>query len=203
MTASVRVDLPFPPSNHEVFRRHNGKHLSDDYRRWRDNAGWLLKAQRPARMACRVDITIELVAPDARLRDVDNYSKGPIDLLVAHGVIEKDHIHFVRQVTTRWVDAGPACLVIVSPVTAAMPAPVPVARASTVGLTEKQGEAYRFMCDFADEHGHAPSYDEIGAALGLASKSGVHRIVTALEERGRIRRLPNRARAIEIVEARP
>ena len=74
---------------------------------------------------------------------------------------------------------------------------------STVGLTEKQGDAYRFICGYAHERGCTPSYDEIGAALGLASKSGVHRIVTALEERGRIRRLPNRARAIEIVEKRP
>ncbi|WP_439647308.1 LexA family protein [Antarcticirhabdus aurantiaca] len=82
------------------------------------------------------------------------------------------------------------------------PEPLPV-RGSTVGLTEKQGTAYRFICDYADERGHTPSYDEIGAALGLASKSGVHRIVTALEERGRIRRRPNRARAIEIVETRP
>ncbi|WP_422569974.1 LexA family protein [Antarcticirhabdus aurantiaca] len=83
------------------------------------------------------------------------------------------------------------------------PAPPPPARVSTVGLTEKQGNAYRFICDYADEHGHTPSYGEIGMALGLASKSGVHRIVTALEERGRIRRMPNRARAIEIVEAGP
>jgi SOS-response transcriptional repressor LexA len=50
------------------------------------------------------------------------------------------------------------------------------------------------------ESGSAPSYDEIGKAIGLASKSGVHRLVTGLEDRGMIRRIPGRARAIEIVD---
>ncbi len=85
----------------------------------------------------------------------------------------------------------------------AKPSAPSVARASTAGLTEKQGDAYRFICDFADENGCSPTFSEIMVALDLKSKGGVYRLLDGLEERGRIRRLPNRARAIEIVEVRP
>lgn len=67
-------------------------------------------------------------------------------------------------------------------------------------LTHRQADALRFIQAFTTESGGAgPSYDEIKDALGLASKSGVNRLLKALEERGRIRRLPHRARAIEII----
>lgn len=68
------------------------------------------------------------------------------------------------------------------------------------GLTARQRDALVFIQKYtAENEGISPSFDDIQTALGLGSKSGVHRIVTALEERGRIRRLPNRARAIEII----
>lgn len=68
------------------------------------------------------------------------------------------------------------------------------------GLTARQRDALVFIQKYTTENdGIPPSFDDIKSALGLGSKSGVHRIVTALEERGRIRRLPQRARAIEIV----
>jgi repressor LexA len=51
--------------------------------------------------------------------------------------------------------------------------------------------------------GTVPSFGEMAVAMGLSSKSAVHRIVTALEERGFIRRLPNRARAIEVIKPSP
>ncbi|KQZ49740.1 hypothetical protein ASD54_12440 [Rhizobium sp. Root149] len=70
----------------------------------------------------------------------------------------------------------------------------------TGGLTHQQADTLRFIQAFITESGGAgPSYDEIKDALGLASKSGVNRLLKALEERGRIRRLPHRARAIEII----
>jgi repressor LexA len=66
-------------------------------------------------------------------------------------------------------------------------------------LTRKQLELLRFIHERLKEAGVPPSFDEMKDALDLRSKSGIHRLITALEERGFIRRLPNRARAIEVV----
>src|ERR1700736_4266212 len=66
-------------------------------------------------------------------------------------------------------------------------------------LTRKQYELLRFISERLKESGVPPSFDEMKDALDLRSKSGIHRLITALEERGFIRRLPNRARAIEVV----
>lgn len=66
-------------------------------------------------------------------------------------------------------------------------------------LTRKQLELLMFINERLKESGVPPSFDEMKEALDLASKSGIHRLITALEERGFIRRLPNRARALEIV----
>ena len=67
-------------------------------------------------------------------------------------------------------------------------------------LTRKQHELLMFIHERIRETGVSPSFDEMKAALDLASKSGIHRLITALEERGFIRRLAHRARAIEIVK---
>lgn len=67
-------------------------------------------------------------------------------------------------------------------------------------LTAKQRELLNFLKRYQDEFEHAPSFDEMKDAIGLKSKSGIHRLVSALEERGHIRRLANRARAIEIID---
>lgn len=66
-------------------------------------------------------------------------------------------------------------------------------------LTQKQHELLMFIHERLKESGVPPSFDEMKDALDLRSKSGIHRLIRALEERGFIRRLPNRARAIEIV----
>ena len=66
-------------------------------------------------------------------------------------------------------------------------------------LTQKQSELLSFLKSHMDKHDVPPSFDEMPDALGLASKSGIHRLVSGLEERGFIRRLANRARAIEIL----
>jgi repressor LexA len=66
-------------------------------------------------------------------------------------------------------------------------------------LTRKQHELLRFIQERLTESGVPPSFDEMKEALDLKSKSGIHRLITALEERGFIRRLPNRARALEII----
>ncbi len=67
-------------------------------------------------------------------------------------------------------------------------------------LTAKQRELLNFLMKYQAEFDHAPSFEEMKEAIGLKSKSGIHRLVSALEERGHIRRLANRARAIEIVD---
>jgi repressor LexA len=65
-------------------------------------------------------------------------------------------------------------------------------------LTVKQHELLLFINKRLNESGVSPSFDEMREALDLKSKSGVHRLISALEERGFIRRLPNRARALEV-----
>lgn len=67
-------------------------------------------------------------------------------------------------------------------------------------LTRKQYELLRFINERLKDTGVPPSFDEMKDALDLRSKSGIHRLITALEERGFIRRLPNRARAIEVIK---
>ncbi len=67
-------------------------------------------------------------------------------------------------------------------------------------LTQKQFELLRFIHERLKEKSVPPSFDEMKDALNLRSKSGIHRLITALEERGFIRRLPNRARAIEVIK---
>jgi repressor LexA len=66
-------------------------------------------------------------------------------------------------------------------------------------LTKKQSELLRFINERLKESGVPPSFDEMKEALGLRSKSGIHRLIIALEERSFIRRLPNRARALEVL----
>ena len=66
-------------------------------------------------------------------------------------------------------------------------------------LTRKQYDLLMFIHDRLQDTGVSPSFDEMKAALDLKSKSGIHRLITGLEERGFIRRLPHRARALEVV----
>ncbi len=67
-------------------------------------------------------------------------------------------------------------------------------------LTQKQMQLLQLIAQRLNETGVPPSFEEMKVELGLRSKSGIHRLITALEDRGFIRRLPNRARAIEILQ---
>src|SRR3546814_15361082 len=67
-------------------------------------------------------------------------------------------------------------------------------------LTRKQHELLSFINERLSTSGISPSFEEMKEALDLKSKSGVHRLISALEERGFIRRLPNRARALEVMK---
>jgi repressor LexA len=70
-------------------------------------------------------------------------------------------------------------------------------------LTRKQQELLLYINRQLGEDGVSPSFDEMKDAVGLKSKSGIHRLITALEERGFIRRLPHRARALEVLKLPP
>lgn len=72
-----------------------------------------------------------------------------------------------------------------------------------IGLTPKQKHLLEYLKSFIGENDYPPSFDEMKLACGLKSKSGVHRMLSALEERNHIRRLPHRARAIEILPDAP
>lgn len=74
----------------------------------------------------------------------------------------------------------------------------------SMSLTHMQAQLLAFIGQFQDENnGVSPSFEEMKEGLGLHSKSGVHRLIEALEERGRITRRHNRARAIEILGEAP
>jgi repressor LexA len=70
-------------------------------------------------------------------------------------------------------------------------------------LTRKQQELLLYINGRLGQDGVSPSFDEMKDAVGLKSKSGIHRLITALEERGFIRRLPHRARALEVLKLPP
>jgi len=77
-----------------------------------------------------------------------------------------------------------------------------VTKTDRLAMTARQKEVFDFIAKYtAEQGGVSPSFDEIKDYVGLRSKSGVHRIITALEERGLIRRLENRARSIVPAEA--
>jgi repressor LexA len=68
-------------------------------------------------------------------------------------------------------------------------------------LTQRQRQLLQFIDEYMGKHGICPSFDEMRGALKLRSKSGIHRLISGLEERGYIRRLAYRARALEVVKA--
>lgn len=70
-------------------------------------------------------------------------------------------------------------------------------------LTPRQHQLLRFIDNYVTRHGVSPSFEEMRDSLNLRSKSGIHRLISALEERGYIRRLAHRARAIELLRAPP
>ena len=67
-------------------------------------------------------------------------------------------------------------------------------------LTKKQYELLMFINERLKETGVSPSFDEMKEALNLKSKSGIHRLITALEERGFVKRMAHRARALDIIK---
>jgi repressor LexA len=69
-----------------------------------------------------------------------------------------------------------------------------------LGVTMKQHLVLEFVKKYCNEKGYSPSYQEIGDAIGIASKSGVKRMIDALVERGHLELLPRRARSLAVIE---
>lgn len=112
--ACVRIELPFPPSVHGLYRggRWRGD-ISPEYKAWRDHAGMMLNRQHVRSFDGPVRVFIRLVAPDRRKRDSDNYAKAVLDLLAAHYVIEGDDSSIVLSHYVEWAENGPPCTVVV------------------------------------------------------------------------------------------
>ena len=111
---TARIDLPFPPSVHGLYRGGRWKgDISPEYKAWRDKAGHMLNRQSVPSFSEPVRIFIRLVAPDKRRRDGDNYAKGILDLLVSHDVIPDDDRKTVLSHYVEWADEGQPCTVIV------------------------------------------------------------------------------------------
>lgn len=109
----ARFVLPFPPSVNGTFRKHNGSHLSEKYREWRDHAAMRLMLYRCRHIPGPVMPEIAYRAPDKRYRDIDNLLKAPLDLLVKQGIIEDDNSRVVREIRARWVEEGEPCTVTI------------------------------------------------------------------------------------------
>ena len=113
VSATVMIRMDFPPSVNTAFPTRGKRRVpSEAYRAWRDAQGWSIKAQRVPMIRGPVNVRIDLVAPDRRRRDCDNYAKGPLDALVKAGVIEDDSN--IRRLSIGWEEEGPACLVTVT-----------------------------------------------------------------------------------------
>lgn len=111
----VRLALPYPLTSNRRMTVSRGRSiLSKAYRDWVNLAAQELMLQKPRLMRGRIGIYMQLVAPDKRIRDLDNVSfKGIIDLLVKCGVIEGDDSRYVRVLHSQWVNDGPACVVTI------------------------------------------------------------------------------------------
>ena len=111
----TRINLPFPPSANNLFVNvpKRGRVRSSRYSMWREEAGWMIREQRPPSFIGPVAVTITLVPKDKRRRDADNGAKAVLDLLVSHGVIAGDDNRIVRKVTIQWCDVGAHCAVFV------------------------------------------------------------------------------------------
>lgn len=112
------LTLPFPVSVNAMFadgktRRHKSQRYAD----WVQEAGWVLKSQRPAPVRGPVRLMYEVQdGKDGRRRDIGNLEKGCTDLLVEHGIIEADHDLIVRELSMVWNPTVQGVRVTIEPV---------------------------------------------------------------------------------------
>lgn len=155
--APQRFWVPPPPSTNNLFENNitGGRRLSQEYQRWRTEAGWELKSQRPRpiRGPVTLDFFHGLRSP---LADASNFIKAFEDLLVELGIIEGDKAEIVKRVSSGWVPNYYGSVVHVTPLIAA------------------EGGGARWWVGF-DEGiaGHMPAKAPSGRRQGQKSGEGV------------------------------
>ena len=113
----IELRLPFPPSVNAMFLNNSGRGrgriVSPEYRAWKEQAAWELKAQRPAPVDARC--TVEIHLDDRRAGDADNRAKAVLDALVNAGVLAGDSKKYVKGTYCGW-EAVEGCRVRLYPV---------------------------------------------------------------------------------------
>lgn len=111
----IELRLPFPPSVNGLYlnKPGRGRVATPEYRAWKEQAGWELKAQKPPKMDARC--TIEIHIDDKRQGDAGNREKAVVDLLVSHGVIVDDSKKYVKGTYCGW-ETIEGCRVRIKPV---------------------------------------------------------------------------------------
>lgn len=108
----IRYELPYPPSvNGLFFNAAKGRVKTDAYKAWRKDAGNLILVQGRQRIHGAVSLSIALVRPDKRRRDLSNTLKAIEDLLVEMQIIDDDSL--VQRISIAWVGSGPGCVAII------------------------------------------------------------------------------------------
>jgi crossover junction endodeoxyribonuclease RusA len=109
----IRVEIPFPPSMNRLWRASKGGKVyrAPEYVTWKEGACWSIAAQcRAERIKGPFKLTMLVVPPDKRHRDLDNLFKASLDALAAAGVIANDR--HCRWIEARWVEDGAPCTLI-------------------------------------------------------------------------------------------
>ena len=110
------VLLPFPPStNNLFFTTKYGRARTQRYDSWIQEAGNEILRQRPRKVAGPVKLKFEFQEIDRRPRDISNLIKAPEDLLVKHGIIERDDNSIVRGISADWAEVE-GCRVTIEPI---------------------------------------------------------------------------------------
>ena len=101
----VVISLPMPPTTNNLFAGKGRRYRTAVYEDWIEDAGWRLKAQRPAPLPGKVTLLIEVSLRESQDNwDVSNREKATVDLLVSHDIIQGDNRPYVREVTMRWAE---------------------------------------------------------------------------------------------------
>ena len=109
----IRLEIPFPVSMNRLWRAAKGGKVyrSSEYTSWKQEASWAIVAQyRGRKLLGPFKLTMLVVPPDKRHRDLDNLFKASLDALASAGVIENDR--FCRWIEARWVEDGAPCTLI-------------------------------------------------------------------------------------------
>lgn len=125
-TVSIaRYELPYPPSTNNLFENaKKGRVKTDHYQAWRTTAGKLIQMQGRKRVLGQVALSVDLVKPDRRKRDLSNTLKAVEDLLVEMQVIDDDSL--VQALSVQWVESGVPCVVTVTGLSGGSPMESPL-----------------------------------------------------------------------------